>query len=410
MGKVLAVLALLAFPASASDSSNSVRISLFSLFEPEMVHVRLASGEGATLRAERSGNEHRLAVGETAPVRLTGGQMRVLVRDAHGRVRREMRAGEARLTPEGAAAFEVSLPGRIKRVVRGELAIAAPKRGRALHIILTTDRDGQRLEGFGLPPPAALGGDDRGGGGFAVRTWMLAHQGRHAGEGADFCDTTHCQFYRGEDDFVDDASLAMVSVVAATDNQFLSFNGQPVASYYTSSCGGRTLTPDMVWGPSPTGGGYRYEHVICGWCQDSPHYRWQRAAEVGRVLDALAAATGARLSQAAEIHVEKDMAGDFARAVVIRDRGREMRMRGDEFRRAIGRRLGWNTVRSPSFTLERRGGRFIFRGRGFGSQVGLCVMGAMAQAAAGRSYREILAFYYPGAKLSGRGKTRAGSR
>ncbi|HXG65681.1 MAG TPA: SpoIID/LytB domain-containing protein [Blastocatellia bacterium] len=410
MGKVLAVLALLAFPASASGSSNSVRISLFSLFEPETVHVRLASGEGATLRADRSGGEHRLVFGETAQVRLTGGQVRVLVRDAHGRVRREMTAGEARLMPEGAAAFELKLPGRIKRVVRGELAIAAPKRGRALHMILTADRESAvasvvAAESGGRRQPEALKALA-----VACRTWMLAHQGRHAGEGADFCDTTHCQFYRGEDDFIDDASLAIVSVVAATDGQFLSSNGQPVASYYTSSCGGRTLTPDMVWGASAIGGSYRYEQVICSWCQNSPHYRWQRAAEVALVLDALAAATGARLSQAAEIHVEKDMAGDLARAVVIRDRGREIRMSGDEFRRAIGRRLGWNTVRSPSFTLERRGGRFIFRGRGFGSQVGLCVMGAMAQAAAGRSYREILAFYYPGAKLSGRGKTRAGIR
>jgi stage II sporulation protein D len=37
----------------------------------------------------------------------------------------------------------------------------------------------------------------------------------------------------------------------------------------------------------------------------------------------------------------------------------------------------------------------IFRGRGFGSQVGLCLAGAVAQAETSRSYREILSFYYP---------------
>jgi stage II sporulation protein D len=74
----------------------------------------------------------------------------------------------------------------------------------------------------------------------------------------------------------------------------------------------------------------------------------------------------------------------------------------DAFRRAIGLRLGWNTVLSPTFTVERRGTRFIFRGRGFGSQVGLCEEGAVAQAAAGRGYREILSFYYPGAGISER--------
>jgi stage II sporulation protein D len=74
-------------------------------------------------------------------------------------------------------------------------------------------------------------------------------------------------------------------------------------------------------------------------------------------------------------------------------------MTSDEFRRAIGRSLGWNTVLSPTFTIERRGPNFIFRGRGFGSQIGLCLAGASAQAAAGRGYREILSFYYPNTEL-----------
>jgi stage II sporulation protein D len=52
-------------------------------------------------------------------------------------------------------------------------------------------------------------------------------------------------------------------------------------------------------------------------------------------------------------------------------------------------------VLSPTFTVERRGATIIFRGRGFGSQVGLCLAGAVAQAEAGRGYREILGFYYP---------------
>lgn len=77
-------------------------------------------------------------------------------------------------------------------------------------------------------------------------------------------------------------------------------------------------------------------------------------------------------------------------------------MSADEFRRAIGRRLGWNTVLSPTFTLTRQGERFVFQGKGFGSQVGLCLAGAAAQARAGRSYDQILQFYFPQAKI---GKT-----
>ncbi|HEY9232684.1 MAG TPA: hypothetical protein VIS78_11080, partial [Blastocatellia bacterium] len=69
-------------------------------------------------------------------------------------------------------------------------------------------------------------------------------------------------------------------------------------------------------------------------------------------------------------------------------------MSADEFRRATGRRLGWNVVLSGSFTLTRQGEQLIFHGRGFGSQVGLCLAGALAQALKGRRYEEILHFYF----------------
>ena len=90
------------------------------------------------------------------------------------------------------------------------------------------------------------------------------------------------------------------------------------------------------------------------------------------------------------------------RRVIIRDKGRRLAMATEEFRRALGLRLGWNKVLSPTFQVERRGRHFVFRGRGFGSQVGLCLAGANAQAASGRGYRDILEFYYPRAEI-GRG-------
>ena len=74
-------------------------------------------------------------------------------------------------------------------------------------------------------------------------------------------------------------------------------------------------------------------------------------------------------------------------------------MSADEFRRVTGRRLGWNKVLSQTFTIQRRGEQVVFSGKGFGSQVGLCLAGALAQAQAGRRYEEILRFYYPRAEI-----------
>src|SRR5205085_4823263 len=70
-----------------------------------------------------------------------------------------------------------------------------------------------------------------------------------------------------------------------------------------------------------------------------------------------------------------------------------------EFRFAIGRTLGWDKVRSDLYQLEDRGDAIAFRGRGQGHGVGLCQTGAEAMGTGGRSYREILAYYYPGTAL-----------
>jgi stage II sporulation protein D len=76
-----------------------------------------------------------------------------------------------------------------------------------------------------------------------------------------------------------------------------------------------------------------------------------------------------------------------------------------EFRFAIGRALGWDKIRSDLYQLEDHGDRIAFRGRGQGHGVGLCQAGADDMGQRHKSYREILAYYYPGTAL---GLTSAG--
>jgi stage II sporulation protein D len=231
-----------------------------------------------------------------------------------------------------------------------------------------------------------------------VRTFMLSHAGRHSSEGFDFCDTTHCQLYRGEQDLTDRvASPAVSNAVVRTAGQILTFEGHPTEGYYTAACGGLSATPSMVWGGSSR---YPYSRIVCRWCRPSRFSRWERAADASHILDSLSAVLASKLSPATELITNRDQRSGFVRSVTLRDGTRQVLLSTDAFRRAIGLRLGWNTVLSPTFTVERRGSRFIFRGRGFGSQVGLCEEGAVAQAVAGRGYRDILRFYYPGAEIS----------
>jgi stage II sporulation protein D len=72
---------------------------------------------------------------------------------------------------------------------------------------------------------------------------------------------------------------------------------------------------------------------------------------------------------------------------------------GVAFRSAVGRHIGWERLKSNLYEVSDRGDRLSFHGRGLGHGVGLCQIGAEIMGEEGRSYREILTFYYPGTKL-----------
>jgi stage II sporulation protein D len=66
----------------------------------------------------------------------------------------------------------------------------------------------------------------------------------------------------------------------------------------------------------------------------------------------------------------------------------------------MGRTLGWATIRSDRFEVTDDSGRLCFHGIGEGHGVGMCQRGADEMGREGIGYRQILAFYYPGAELS----------
>lgn len=382
--------------ATFASPETMIRLGLFSLFEPQQVNVRLAAGDGFFLRAGTI-TEAKIPAGDLVRIRKTGKQIQVSVIDTYGRLKQTTTAQEVQLSPLNASTLELNLPKQITRIVRGQLRVSLPgqKSPNALQLVLLTDREQAvasvvAAEMSGITAPESLKALA-----VVVRTFMTSHANRHTAEGFDFCDTTHCQLYRGEDDlYAQTASQQVENAVRTTSGEVLYFNHRAIEGHYTAVCGGLTAMPEMVWGGA-TSSGYPYKEIVCKWCANSRYAKWERKASASAILDALTAATGLKLSQTAELQIEKYKDSDVVQSVIIKDRGRKTTLGADEFRRIIGRRIGWNRVLSPTFTLEHHADSFIFRGRGFGSQVGLCVAGATAQAAAGRSYKEILKFYYP---------------
>ena len=399
MPNLFATLTLLALTAAPQGGPEPIRIGLFGLLKPEILQVRVSAGATAAINAAGLRTDARLSSDETVRIRQSGARLNIALIDSFGRVKKSVAATEAEITPAGGATFELSLPGKMKRVVRGRVVVAA--RQGPMRITLATDRE----SAVASMVAAELGGGARQAEALkalavVARTFLISQRSRHADEGFDFCDTTHCQLYRGEADLATEAArLLVTALVAQTAREVLSYEGRPIEGYYSAVCGGLSNTPEMVWSGA-SASRYPYERITCRWCKGSDHYEWERAASASRVLDALAPALKSRVSQSAQVVVESDGPVDFVRSVVVRDRDREFRLSADEFRRAVGRRLGWSTVLSPTFEIKRRGYLLIFHGRGFGSQVGLCQAGAIAQATEGRGYRQILKHYYPQAEIT----------
>jgi stage II sporulation protein D len=117
----------------------------------------------------------------------------------------------------------------------------------------------------------------------------------------------------------------------------------------------------------------------------------------------IAAALGrSRLIAPAEmdsIAVAQRTASGRARVLSLAGTGEPVRLAASSFRFAIGRALGFNTVRSDMWNVSREGAHLSFVGTGEGHGVGMCQLGADHMGVEGHTYREILAFYYPGTVL-----------
>jgi stage II sporulation protein D len=215
----------------------------------------------------------------------------------------------------------------------------------------------------------------------AARTYAVHLRGRHAAEGYDFCTTTHCQRVD-----MDAITPRLVSIAEETAGELLWFEGKPAFTPYTRDCGGRTED-----GSAP----YLKTHPD-DWCTRAGIERWQWDGVPSRIVKVLLGSGLSAPRGLTGIAVVRRTDSGRALTLSLTGPGESVRISAGSFRFAIGRELGWNTVRSDLYEVQSSGGRILFQGRGSGHGVGLCQRGAEQMGAERRSYRDILAFYYPG--------------
>jgi stage II sporulation protein D len=222
----------------------------------------------------------------------------------------------------------------------------------------------------------------------AARSFAVTQMQASASKTWDLDNSADSQVYRGQEEETEATDRA----VQATRGIVLAWRDAVAHTFFHSNSGGHTAGADEVWGgPVPP---LYLQGVMDTWSEDQGHYRW--SATMGR--------------EAVERRLEKaGLWSGFLEDVVARDRsdserwtrvellghqGQIRTISANDFRKVLGPDL----LRSTRFTVRLRGDEFQFDGLGWGHGVGLSQEGAFAMARAGRDYRGILDFYYPGTR------------
>lgn len=170
--------------------------------------------------------------------------------------------------------------------------------------------------------------------------------------------------------------------VEETRGTVVRYAGELFPTYFHSTCGGWTTPATKVFaGPDipPLQG------VQCGWCSESPVFRWTKEFTQRELTRALSDFDVGMVESIKPLQTQPD---GYPRWVEVNGK----KIDANKFRLTVGA----NELRSVAFEVDRRGNTFAFKGKGWGHGVGLCQWGAYGLAVGGKDWREILDYYYPG--------------
>ncbi len=228
-----------------------------------------------------------------------------------------------------------------------------------------------------------------------ARTYALSHLGRHAREGFDLCDDTHCQVYQPARLRTSQFADAATAAARRTRGQVLRVDGRVIDAVFHADCGGHTTTPSAAWGGTdlpylPARPDDAPDVLHRTWTLDAPREQWRTWLNTDPRT-----AVGARLTA-----IRVTSTGPGERVLTVRLEGATTRnVTGEVLRAVITATRGPRAVMSTRFVVSATPTGFRLSGSGFGHGVGLCQIGALARARRGDSLRSILEQYYPGARL-----------
>ena len=208
-----------------------------------------------------------------------------------------------------------------------------------------------------------------------ARTYTYRYFGKHINDRYNLCDDTHCQAFNG----ITGDSVIVNAVKHTRDLVITTADSVLIISAFHSNCGGETSPSEYVWLSSQP---YLVK-VIDPYCTGSRNAKWEKSVSIADWRAMLKKNVASELPSDASAFnfIQKGRVQDYmAGSISVPLRGiRE-----------------YFDLRSSFFSVVGSEDNIQISGKGYGHGVGLCQEGAMVMAEKGKSYSDIISFYYPG--------------
>ena len=223
----------------------------------------------------------------------------------------------------------------------------------------------------------------------------------------DVCADDHCQRYQG---ITNAENPSVVEAVRQTRGQILTYDGEICDTRFSKCCGGRTEEFQYCWENTPkpyltsvscpycdTTDRHILSQVLNDYDQETPDfYRWTVRYTQRELTELVSHKLKIDLGDILDLEpLERGRSGRIWKLRIVGSKrsftiGKELEIR---------RTLSESHLYSSAFDVERDGTSFILHGRGWGHGVGLCQIGAAVMGEQGKTYDEILLYYYRNAEI-----------
>ncbi|EMO68958.1 stage II sporulation protein [Leptospira kirschneri str. 200803703] len=197
--------------------------------------------------------------------------------------------------------------------------------------------------------------------------------------------TTNSQVYGG----IEKEHPFTTKAVQDTTGVMAVFEENPIQAFFHSNSGGKTETPENVWG----GKKIPYLSIVPShFDRAGENFYWKETVSQDLINSKF---SNLKLGEIQSIQVLSRTSSGRVDLMELNGTEGTSRIRGKEFRQILG-----TPVRSLRFGIQKESNGFLIKGMGSGHGVGLSQWGSFGMAKENYNYIEILRYYYPGTDLA----------